>query len=204
MACKATEATAMELPMPEKPVLEKDKLDAAVHYVIARVERPSDLGAVKLHKVLWLTDLELMYARNRTLAGETFIKTPQGPWGTHVDKALNRLKKSHQVAEIEGSYYGYRQRQFSSLKLPTLNGLSAAEVDVINRMIDVVCFQHTARSISEATHNSVWEQTPDKGVMPASCVFETLETSPTQEEIAWGTKPLDPQTAASLAALGLT
>jgi hypothetical protein len=203
MACKATEATAMELPMPGKPVLEKDKLDAAVHYIIARVERPSDLGAVKLHKVLWLTDLELMYARDRTLAGETFIKMPQGPWGTHVDKALKRLKKSHQVAEIEGSYYGYRQRQFSSLKLPTLNGLSAAEVDVINRMIDVVCFQHTARSISEATHDAVWKRTPDKGVMPASCVFEQMIGGVTEEDLRWGRSKLDAEMQADLAELGL-
>lgn len=187
----------------EKPFLNKDKLDAAVHYVIARIERPSDLGAVKLHKVLWLADLELMYARSHTLADETFVKTPQGPWGSHVDKSLKRLEKKHLVAEIQGSYYGRGQRQFSSLRLPKLDCLSSVEVDVLNRMIDIVCFEHTARSISEAAHNSVWKQTPDGGVMPAACVFEQMIVEPSKEDLAWARSQSSPELEAELAELGL-
>ena len=56
--------------------LDTGKLDAAVHYVTARVARASDLGAVKLHKVLWFTDLDPMYRTDRTLCGETFLKMP--------------------------------------------------------------------------------------------------------------------------------
>lgn len=187
----------------KKPTLDKDKLDAAMHYVIARVERPSDLGAVKLHKVLWLTDLELMYAHDVALAGGAFVRAPQGPWGSNVDKSLKRLEKNHLIAEIQSSYYGHRQRQFTSLRLPKLAPLSAIEVDVLNRMIDSVCFNHHARSVSEAAHDAVWERTADGDSMSAGCVFEQMTAAPTAEDFGWARAQLTPETETELAKLGL-
>jgi hypothetical protein len=189
-----------------KPDLNNDKLDAAIHYVIARVARPSDLGAVKLNKVLWFTDLELMYTAGRTLCGETFIKMPQGPWGTHVDKALKRLERTGAISEGNGSYFGYRQRQFSSLHQPNIvgGGLTPEETNVLSRMIDSICLGHTASSISEITHNDIWHRTRNRGVMPASCVFEYLLIPPSEEDLKWAGTPLDPDTESELAMFGLT
>lgn len=188
---------------PKKSVLDKDKLDAAVHYVIARIERPSELGDAKLHKILWFADLELTYAHDVALAGGIFVRTPQGPWGSSVDKSLKRLEKNRLIAEIQSSYYGHRQRQFTSLRLPKLAPLSAIEVDVLNRMIDSVCFNHRARSVSEAAHGAVWERTRDGDAMSASCVFEHMTAAPTAEDLAWARAQLTPETEAELAKLGL-
>jgi hypothetical protein len=189
-----------------KPDLNKDKLDAAIHYVIAHVASPSNLGAVKLNKVLWFTDLELMYKAGRTLCGETFIKMPQGPWGTHVNKALKRLEQTGAITEGERSYFGYRQRQFFSLRRPNIvgSGLTPDEIDVLSRMIESICLGRTASSISEVTHNDIWHRTRDRGVMPASCVFECLLISPSEEDLKWAVTPLDPDTESELAMFGLT
>ena len=188
-----------------KPAFDKDKLKAAIHYVMERVlDRPSDLGAVKLHKVLWFTDLELMYALDRTLCGETFLRMAQGPWGSHVDKAIKSLVTAGTIAERQGSSHGYQQRLFFSLCRPDLSLFSPDEISVLDRMIEIVCFGHTATSISAATHDRVWQLTPEKGVMSAAGVFDRLIVPPDEPTRTWASRPLDDAATSSLAALGLS
>lgn len=184
----------------DKPKLDKDKLRELILYVVHRVERPGDLGAVKLHKVLWFTDLMLMYLQGRTACGETFIKKPRGPWGSHVEKALADLQKKGRLSERKGSLGGFHQRQFFALDEPDLSRFDATEISVVERVMNFVCDGHSATSISELTHDDLWASTPENGVMPVDCVFDALRAPPSAEDMAWATRPLDPETLQELRA----
>ncbi|MBF0375792.1 MAG: DUF4065 domain-containing protein [Alphaproteobacteria bacterium] len=167
-------------------------------YVVSRVERPFDLGAVKLHKILWFTDLALMYRAGTTACGETFIKKPRGPWGSHVDKAIKALEKEGRLVEKAGSLAGFNQRQFFALVEPDLTRLKAIEISLLEQIIGIVCNSHTASSISELTHDDLWERTPENRVMPADCVFDRLRAPPSAEDWAWAQQPVDAETKAEL------
>lgn len=185
------------IPNMEKPRLDKDKLKDLILYVVNRVG-PGDLGAVKLHKVLWFTDLALMYLTGKTACGETFLKKPRGPWGSHVDKAIKALEREGRMVEREGNLAGYHQRQFFALVDPNLSRFDATEISIVEQIISTVCYEHTAASISELTHDDLWERTPENGVIPADCVFDRLRCPPSTEDRNWATRPLDPNTQAEL------
>lgn len=182
----------------KKPKFDREKLQDLILYVVNRVDRPADLGAVKLHKVLWFADLLLMYATGTTCCGETFIKKPRGPWGSHVDKAINALEKDKRLVERPGTLGGYNQRQFFALAEPSLDRLSAFEISVVEQVVAYVCYDHTASSISALTHDGFCERTPENGVMPADCIFDRLIAPPSEEDRRWATGPLDKATLAEV------
>ena len=186
----------------EKPKLDIEKLKAMVLYVVNRVDRPADLGAVKLHKVLWFTDLAFMYTSGKTVCGETFLKRPRGPWGSHVDKAIKLLEKEGRLVERQGSLAGFRQRQFFALAESDLTRFSATEISLIEQVLSVVCYSHTASSVSELTHDDLWERTPENGVMPADSVFDRLRSPPSEDDRQWAVRSLDTATQAELNAWG--
>src|SRR5688500_17379928 len=92
------------------------KLDALVLYIVNRVENPSELGATKLHKVLWFSDLAMFAKHERSIAGETYIKMPRGPWGEHVESSLDRLKAAGALVERKTPHYNKIQRRFFALR----------------------------------------------------------------------------------------
>jgi hypothetical protein len=187
----------------EKPKLNKDKLRALIHYVVHRIDRPADLGAVKLHKILWFSEMMVMYREGRLLCGETFLRMPRGPWGSHVDKVLANLEKNKLIAERPGTKGPYQQRQFFSTAEPSLELFSASEISVVDQMIDHICYNHSASSISEVTHDKVWHSTPMNGVMPIDCIFDGLVQPASEEDLEWAKKSLSKKALAEIKELGL-
>lgn len=156
------------------------KFDELVLYIINRVENPADLGAVKLHKVLWFADLNFFAGFGRSIAGAAYIKMPQGPFSTHAEKALKRLKRSGRIVEREMPYFNKTQRRFFATGEANLALFSAHEISIVDEMIEAICFGHTATSISEFSHKRVWEVTPDRTEIPLETVFCMSLVGPNQ------------------------
>lgn len=161
------------------------KLDALVLYIVNRVENPSDLGATKLHKVLWFSDLALFASRQRSIAGETYIKMPRGPWAIHAEDALTRLKMSGAVAEKAMPHYNKIQRRFFATRDPDISGFTAEEISTVDSMISAICYNHTASSISDLSHSRIWEITPDREVIPLETVFALELVEPSRQDLDW-------------------
>ena len=86
-------------------------------------------------------------------------------------------------------YYGYLKREYVSLTDPDTSPLSQAELSLINEMIDFVCRRHTAKEISDVSHNKAWELARPGEELPYHTVFlmfpsdipeETLEQAHTE------------------------
>lgn len=165
--------------------LDSAKLDALVLYIVSRVENPSDLGATKLHKILWFSDLALFASRQRSIAGETYIKMPRGPWAVHAEEALTRLKRSGAVAEKAMPHYNKTQRRFFATRDADISGFTAEEISTVDSMISAICHNHTASSISDLSHSRIWETTSDRAVIPLETVFALELAEPTQEDLDW-------------------
>ncbi len=56
-----------------------------------------------------------------------------------------------------GDYYGYKQKQYFALEEPDLSVFSAEEISTVDKVIEVISNNHSATSISLASHTYIWE-----------------------------------------------
>ncbi len=57
----------------------------------------------------------------------------------------------------ESDYFGKPKREFISLEPADDSLFSDDELDIVNQVIRVVCGEHTATSISDLSHDVIWE-----------------------------------------------
>ena len=156
----------------------------AVHYVIS-VTRPEELGRTKLAKVLFYADLDAYRRMGKPMTEACYVKRPHGPMPTTLYEATDRLQSERLIAEKRADYYGRVQHQFWSLEEPTLEGLSAHDVAVLNAYARVICENHTAASISDHTHNAAWLVADEGEEIPfAAFMIADGAALPTKNEIA--------------------
>lgn len=133
------------------------RLDTLVHYVCARCDNPSKLGATKLNKVLWYSDVFAFAQFGKSVTGATYIKRQFGPVPRDIVEACARLQQSGALVQRVGNCNGYAQKQFIALSPADISVFSAEQISLVDSILDAICSNHTATSISELSHDLVWE-----------------------------------------------
>ena len=154
-----------------------------VHYIIAHAA-PSELGAVKLNKVMWRADVVHYRRYGKSITGQSsYVRMPQGPVPNFVADCLGELKASGLVAERLVETMRGQRREFVSLKRPSVTSFQATEVEALHEAIDMVCML-SASEASERTHDALWEEFEDGRQMPIrAAAVASGELEP--DEIAW-------------------
>lgn len=169
---------------------QQDRTEAVAHYIIARAD-PNKLGAVKLNKVMWFADLEAYRRLGHTVTGQaSYEKRQHGPVPNNIVRSIRRLEQSDKIATREVPTFSGIRREHVWLRKPDLSAFSADEVDILNEAIDWVCERHTARSISELSHDKLWENAEIGEQIPvgaAVVVPDDLDGS----DIAWALSAMD-------------
>ncbi len=155
----------------------KEKFKALAHYVCARAEDPSKLGATKLNKILWYSDVISFLKWGKPITGEIYEKRQFGPMPRHIYSVLEELKFENKLAITEVEHFGRKKREYIPL-VPSLTEMfSADEISLVDEMARAICDNHTATSISDSTHDDIWgmaligEQIPYEAAL-VSCVGE--------------------------------
>jgi hypothetical protein len=163
----------------------QDRLSLVTHYVIARCQ-PEKLGATKLNKVLWFSDVAYYRRHGRTITGaEVYVKRQHGPVPGNMVAVLEGLKSDGAIIERKAEpFAGYQRREFVWVKEPDLRSLDAEEVDILNEVMDWICDGESAKSISDKSHDALWDETEIGAAMPvrAAAVFPAEITA---EAIEW-------------------
>lgn len=129
---------------------DREKLKAAVLYVCRQCDA-NDLGAVKLHKVLYFADMIRYIQTGTAITGSTYRKRPLGPTCDQLLPALRELEAAGKLEIKNVNYFGFIKRQFTALVEPEPK-LSSDECAVLDEVIAFVCRNNTARtSASSAT-----------------------------------------------------
>jgi Protein of unknown function (DUF4065) len=164
-----------------------NRLAALAHYVIWRCD-PADLGDVKLYKILWFADLEHYRRTGRTLTGATaYTKRQYGPVPRGIMEALDTLEHEGKIAIAKENYYGRPKTMFLARSRPDLQEFHGDEIAIVDMMADVICQKHTAASISELTHDALWEETAigaDMSIGAASVISGEI----TPDDLDWAAK----------------
>lgn len=136
--------------------MNRTKFKALVHYVIAKSDS-SRLGSIRLNKILWYVDTFAYRAEGASVTGGAYVKRQFGPVPKHVLSMLGELEHENAIVIRDRERFGYPMKDYVALTDPDTSSLSAKEIALVDEVRDAICYGHTAESISELSHDQVWE-----------------------------------------------
>jgi len=172
--------------------MNRQKLKALVHYVCHKLRRnPPKLGKTKLNKVLFYADFQSFLDTGESMTGETYVKFQHGPVSEHIQDVVTELEEEGALATRETKYHGYRKKEYIALEDPDLFLFTGEEISIADDVIDDVCRENTAASISEFSHNHIWEAAEIGEEIPyeAALVYQLGEIEP--DDMAWAKEEIE-------------
>ncbi len=180
---------------------DRAKLKAAILYTCSKCEA-AQLGSVKLHKVLYFADM-LHYAfAGVPITGATYRKRPYGPTCDELLPTLRDLGSQGALEIRNVDYFGFMKREYIAIDSPEINRFNDAEKTILDEVISFVCFNNSAKTISEFSHNRAWELAEYGEALPYNSVFHIFPTQVSPETMEWASaevKELEDQRSAGRA-----
>lgn len=167
-----------------------NKFKALVHYVCEKAEKPSVLGSIKLNKVLWYSDAFHYMAHGRSITGATYVKRQFGPVPTGVIKALDQLVSEGKIARGRVDNFSHGQLELVALEDADKSIFDGQEISLVDEAFEHVCLKHTAMSISEETHGTIWKIAKMGELLPYETVFAYHLGEVDETDFAWAKEKL--------------
>jgi|SRR5690349_8161510 len=167
-----------------------DKFKSLVHYVCWRCsEDPSRLGAVKLNKILWAADFAYYYEHGKPITGAGYIKRQFGPVPRAILSVLKELQSEGSLNIREVPFHGYKKKEFIADQ-PQATDLDDDERQIVDAAISLICDEHTAKSISQRSHDHVWRVADDGEEIPYFTTF-SIPGEISEDELEWAKQELE-------------
>ncbi|MBO9471716.1 SocA family protein [Endozoicomonas sp. G2_2] len=164
----------------------EDKFKSLIHYVCASCEDVSQLGATKLNKILWYSDVISYLKHGSPITGETYLKRQFGPVPSRVMSALNSLSDDKLITVRRAEHFGYPKKEFISLKTPDVSEVfSSDEIELIDEVVHKICNNYTATSISDKTHDEIWEMAKIGESIPYEAVLVSQLGEVDEHDMSW-------------------
>lgn len=160
--------------------------ESVVHYICESTkECPERLGATKLNKVLWFSDLLSYIETGKSITEETYIKRQYDPVPKNILSVISSLERLGKIARRDESFHGFLQKQLISLSSCDDSFLTEAQRKIIDDIIEKICKNYTASSISELTHDDLWSMAQDGEEIPLYAVFSFKPGEIHDRDIDW-------------------
>jgi uncharacterized phage-associated protein len=165
---------------------DNQKLNQLVHYICSETKGdPSTLGAVKLNKIIWFSEVFAFIECGKSITDEQFIKLQYGPVPKNILSSLSSLEDDGLLAIRSEHFHGYRQKQYISLDDPDKSFLSKKEKVIVDDVINLICNNHTATSISDLTHNDLWNMAAEGEEIPLAAIFSMTPGAVIEDDELW-------------------
>lgn len=162
--------------------LDREKLKDIVHYICSKAT-PSELGNVKLHKILYFSDMLHFKSTGLPLSGVEYQKQQFGPVAKHLTWAIEELTAQKRIRVETRDYFGFSIKQYISLAPPKMDKIGNA-TKLLDDVIEFVCVR-SAREISELSHNLPWQMAKMGETIPYYTVLGWQPTEITDEDMQW-------------------
>jgi uncharacterized phage-associated protein len=167
----------------DEPQLDYERLLDVVHYICSKCD-PSELGNVKLHKVLYFADMLHFVDTGRALTGVEYLKQQFGPCARHLTKAIGDLRKQGRIHIERRDFYGFKKMDYISIKPPALDRLDNERViPLLDTVIEFVC-RHSAKEISELSHTAAWSSVGPGERIPYFTAYWLKYPEITEQDVA--------------------
>lgn len=173
-----------------------ERLQALIHYVCSKEESANALGRIKLNKVPWYADTISYALHGKPITGERYIKRQFGPVPAKFVPAQKRLEDDGKIVQGTATLFNLTRHEFTSIAEPDISMFSTEDMEIINQAFEHVCIQHTAKSVSEETHNDIWELAEIGEEIPLQTVFSAELAEVNEKDIEWAIEELALATAA--------
>jgi len=159
------------------------RLEEAILFICTTCRQEDRLGAVKLNKILYYSDMLHFAQTGKSITGATYVKRQRGPVPKEVVEAINNLKRANRLETREVSIFDKTRREFDALDEPRLSIFDHSELKLINDMIGAVC-GFNAREISDISHTVVWHVADMGEELPYSSFLASYLGDVTDADIA--------------------
>jgi hypothetical protein len=166
-------------------MFDRKKFKALVYYVCWQCPDPTRLGSVKLNKVLWFADTEAFVERGSSITGARYVKQQFGPVPTAILPVLRELEAEGKIAVREVEFFGLPKREFFARTAPVISTFSPEEISLVDNVIRLICDEHTARSISDATHDRIWALAEIGEEIPYQAVLAATLDEINEDDLRW-------------------
>ncbi len=162
------------------------KLEQAVHYIISKCPHPEKLGKTKLNKILWFADRETYIATGKPLTNAIYIKKQFGPVPRNIDTVIKKLIEAKKIEQQrKQTSEDYSRTLYTALQAPEENILSTSEMEILNPIIANIRDKHTAKGISEKSHDIAWDMAELDKEIPYASIHVSRIGKVTPEDIQW-------------------
>jgi hypothetical protein len=163
-----------------------DKFKAMVHYIVDSCEEPMRLGATRLNKICWYSDTYAYRLKGRSITGETYVKRKRGPVPKTILRIIRELEREGKIHVREHEFLPSKKiRLFVSLEDADRSVFEADEAEIIDLVRKHICEEHTAASISEASHDCIWEAANDGEEIPMAATLVAQRAELTDTVSTW-------------------
>ncbi len=162
-----------------------EKFKALVHFIVASCEDPQRLGAVRLNKICWFADTIGYRLNGVPISGETYVKRQRGPVPKNILRTIRELEDEKKIHVFEKAMGPYKMRLFVPLSTPNSSMFSKVEFEIINSVIANVCENHTANSISDLSHDQIWDAANEGEEIPMFATLASTRGELTTRVIQW-------------------
>jgi hypothetical protein len=169
---------------------DREKFKETVLYIITHCDA-DHLGAVKLHKCLYFSDMLHFAFYGAPITGSQYRKRPFGPTSDDLLPALNDLSRAGAIDVQDVNYFGYRKKEYVGLRDPDSSRFNEHEQGLLNDVIEFVCRGNTAKTISEFSHNRAWEKAEYGAELPYHTAFYLLPMQVSEEAKEWASKEVE-------------
>jgi hypothetical protein len=155
---------------------------------VATKTAPENLGAVKFNKVLYYSDMLHYVMKGHPITGATYRRRERGPTTDQLLFALRELTLEGAIQISNVPFYGFMKKEYRALKEPDLSKFTADEIALVDDVIQFVCDGHTAKGISEFSHNLAWEATEPDQEIPYFTAFLMYPADVSEATLDWAHK----------------
>lgn len=163
--------------------LDREKLKEAV-LLIASHCPPEELGNVKLHKILYFSDMLFFLKEGRPLTGVEYLKQKFGPVARHLSAAITQLNDEGALRVEEEDYFGVIKKTYRPQVAFSRHHLSASEVELVKEVADFVRGK-SAKEISAISHNAAWESVDLGQPIPYFTAFRLVPPETDESDRQW-------------------
>ena len=129
----------------------EEKFKELLIYIALCSEGDDSFGAVKLNKLLFLSDYLAYLRLGKAMTWLEYQALPNGPAPTRLVPIREELRQEGAIAERLESYFGYEQNRILALRRPNLKLFSPEEVDIVRQTVDH-WWGRNASEISDFSH----------------------------------------------------
>jgi transcriptional regulator with XRE-family HTH domain len=175
-----TDDTHVDIIPRDVPALKAEKLREVLLYLLEKVGAKPNVGETVMYKLLYFIDFDYYEKYGESVTGLTYVRNHYGPTPQLLEftSIIDSMKLADELEVIETPYFSHKQKKYLPTVKPSLDKLSAKELDHINDEI-LRLADKSATELSELSHLDIpWLASKDKEVIDYQlAMYRTNATS---------------------------